>query len=449
MSWQRIFVSLRQIILLLALLGTALQAQATTPVWNDGERALLSLLSLSSLPELPADSSNRHADNPAAVTFGHQLFFDTRLSANGEVSCATCHQPAKAFTDGLALGEAIGQTARSTPSIIGIAYSSWFFWDGRSDSLWSQALGPLESAVEHGGNRMQYARVIHNDPAYRTTYESLFGVMPDLSDRKRFPSTASPVGSSKAKTDWKNMSTSDRQAINRIYANIGKAIAAYERRLLPGPSRFDRYAENILANKPPGTAGTLTMDEIAGLKLFIGKAMCITCHQGPLFTNHEFHNVGTPDPSAKKPDYIPGFIWLLMDKPEPDQGRYRGVQLVQASEFNCLGDYSDAAEHECAELTYVNNDHRMTLGAFKVPSLRNVGRTAPYMHSGAFTNLMDVLNHYNTAPGAPIGHSELVPLGLNGRELTQLEAFLHSLNSPVNASPELLQPPASRTTYRD
>ena len=137
----------------------------------------------------------------------------------------------------------------------------------------------------------------------------------------------------------------------------------------------------------------------------------------------------------------PGFIWLLMDKPKPDQGRYQGVQQVLASEFNCLGNYSDASESDCAELTYVNDDHRTTLGAFKVPTLRNIARTAPYMHSGVFPTLAEVLKHYNIAAEAPIGHSELKPLGLNARELAQLEAFLHTLNSPVNAAAELLRAP--------
>mgnify|MGYP001822072592 CR=1 FL=1 len=425
-----------------ALFVTSPHTQAEAPLWSDAEQALLAMQWIGNLPELPPAPGNRYADDPNAVKLGQQLFFDTRLSANGEVSCASCHQPEKFFADGLAQGRGIGQTTRNTPSIIGAAYSPWLFWDGRSDSLWSQALGPLEAAVEHGGNRMQYARLIHDDPAYQKAYEDLFGTLPDLSDRKRFPPTASPVGNDNAQARWQDMSAPDRDAVNRVYANIGKAIAAYERKLIPGPSRFDQYVEKLLAGEDINEESILTDDEIAGLKLFIGKGMCITCHQGPMFTNHEFHNVGTPNPAVKKPDYVPGFIWLLMDKPQPDQGRYKGVQQVQASEFNCLGKYSDASRDDCAELIYVNNDHRSTLGAFKVPTLRNIAHTAPYMHAGILRNLQDVLKHYNAPPAAPVGHNELVPLGLSSGELAQIEAFLHTLNSPVNAAPELLQPPA-------
>lgn len=442
MARQYISIILRSAALACLCLGMLGRAQAAPAEWSDSERALLSLQRLGSLPGLAPDPGNRYAEDPSAVSLGHRLFFDTRLSANGKVSCASCHQPEKAFTDGLARGKAIGETARSTPSIIGIAHSPWFFWDGRSDSLWSQALGPLESPMEHGGNRVQYAHLIYADGIYRKQYEQLFGKMPDLSNKQRFPTTASPTGDHQAQDSWQSMATDDRKAINRIYANLGKAIAAYERKLMPAPSRFDRYVDDILKNNNAATGNeTLTGDEIAGLRLFIGKAMCITCHQGPMFTNHEFHNVGTPDPKAKKPAHIPGFIWLLMEKPKPDQGRYQGVLQALASEFNCLGEYSDAGENDCAELTYVNNDHRTTLGAFKVPTLRNVARTAPYMHSGVFSSLTRVLQHYNVAPEAPIGHSELTALGLTTQELAQLEAFLHTLDSPVNAPAELLLPP--------
>ena len=409
--------------------------------WSDAELALLKMQWIGSLPELPADPGNRYADNPAAASFGHRLFFDTRFSANGKVSCAICHIPQNAFTDGRATARGIGDTSRSTPTIIGVAHSPWFFWDGRSDSQWSQALGPMENTVEHGGNRVQYARILFDDPQYRAIYENLFGSLPDLDDKKRFPPDASPVGNGKSLRQWQSMTAADRDAVNRVYANMGKAIAAYERRLMPGPSRFDRYAEALLDGRIKETEKHLSRQEVAGLKLFIGKARCVTCHQGPLFTNHGFHNVGTPDPATRKPDYLPAIIYMFMDKPEPDQGRYLGIQQALSSEFNCLGKYSDAGESECAELKYANTDHRATLGAFKVPTLRNVSRTAPYTHAGIFPTLRDVVQHYNTPPEAPVGHSELRPLGLSRQELEQIVDFLDSLDSPVNANPELLRSP--------
>src|SRR5690606_15553813 len=106
-------------------------------------------LSIKSLPPLPPDPSNRYGDDPRAAALGHQLFFDTRLSANGKVSCATCHDPGRDFQDGLPLAVGVGTNTRRTMPIAGTAYSPWMFWDGRKDSQWSQALGPLESPVEH------------------------------------------------------------------------------------------------------------------------------------------------------------------------------------------------------------------------------------------------------------------------------------------------------------
>ncbi|TNF99811.1 MAG: cytochrome-c peroxidase [Gammaproteobacteria bacterium] len=413
---------------------------ASEPGWSESERALLRLQWIGSLPKLPPDPTNKYADNSAAAKLGQKLFFDEQFSANGKVACATCHVPEKYFTDGLAKSKGVGETSRSAPSVLGIAYSPWFFWDGRSDSLWSQALGPMESVVEHGGNRSQYARIIYKDPIYKEMYEGLFGALPDLSDMKRFPENAAPVADQRSNEKWRQMSQADRKTVTRIYVNIGKAIAAYERLLMPGRSRFDQYVEAVLEGKPTGKK-FMTTDEVAGLKLFIGKAMCVTCHMGPLFTNHSFHNVGAPDAATKKPKYILPIIYLFKDKPPVDNGRYDGIRQVKESEFNCLGEYSDAESEDCAELEFANTSHIGTLGAFKVPTLRNIADTAPYMHAGQFNNLGDILKHYNTAPGAPSGHSELTPLNLNATELQQIEAFLRSLSSSPDIAEELLKNP--------
>jgi len=413
---------------------------ASNSEWSESELALLRLQWIGSLPALPPDPTNKYADNPAAIKLGHKLFFDKRFSANGEVACASCHKPGKSFTDGLARSRGIGETSRSAPGIIGIAFSPWFFWDGRSDSLWSQALGPLESAVEHGGNRSQYARIIYRDPTYRKMYEELFDVMPDLSDITRFPINAAPVSDLVADAKWLNMSDADRKSVTRIYVNMGKAIAAYERLLLPGPSRFDNYVEAVLKGNHTGRK-ILSANEIAGLKLFIGKAMCITCHQGPLFTNHGFHNVASPDPAAKKPEHMLPLFFALKDKPPADTGRLKGIQQALESEFNCINEYSDAKVEDCAELKFANKKRNEISGTFKVPTLRNITSTAPYMHAGQFANLADVLKHYNTAPTAPVGYNELKPLNLKLEQLEQIESFLHSLTSTINVDAELLQNP--------
>ncbi len=392
--------------------------------WSQAEKAVLASLSLESLPPLPPDPSNGVGDDPQAVALGHRLFFDSRFSANGQVSCATCHQPQRYFTDGLARAHAIGVTPRHTPSLIGTAYSPWFFWDGRKDSQWAQTHGPLESLVEHGGNRTQYAHLIAQH--YRQEYEALFGPLPDLGDPERFPPSAGPVADPEARAAWEAMAPEDRDAVNRVFANLGKAIAAYERRIRHGLAPFDRYVAAILAGDQAAAARILDPDQVAGLRLFMGEARCINCHNGPRFTNDNFHNIGLP--------------WVEGDP--LDQGRLAAVPQVLEDPFNCLGPYSDAPAQACQELRFMKTQGPELLGAFKTPSLRNVAETAPYMHTGQFATLSQVLQHYKQAPLAYPGHSELAPLDtISQAQLEQIEAFLHSLTGPVDAPSELLEPP--------
>lgn len=394
-----------------------------SPRWTEEEIATLRSLWIGSLPPPPPDPSNAVADDPRAVALGHKLFFDARLSGNGQVSCATCHQPERLFQDGLPLGQGLGPMPRRTMTIVGAAYSPWLFWDGRKDSLWAQALAPLEHPLEHGGTRTQYAHLIARH--YRAEYEALFGPLPDLSDQARFPASAGPVSDPAARAAWEGMKPEDREAVTRVFVNIGKAIAAYERRILPGPSRFDAYVQALLAGDAQGMERSLTPDEVAGLRLFIGKAECTHCHNGPLFTNNDFHNTGIPAPAD-----------LPLDK-----GRAVGAPQVLADEFNCLGPYSDAEPDTCADLRFLKANGEELVGAFKPPSLRNVAERAPYMHAGQFATLREVLEHYNRASPGPIGKTELLPLHLSRKELAQLEAFLRSLSGPLNAPPELLMPP--------
>ena len=164
----------------LAALAMALGSSAAVPEWSAEERSVIASLSLSELGPLPPDPSNRVADDPRAVALGRAIFSDTRFSADGTVSCASCHLPDRQFQDDLPLGRGMGTTGRRTMPIAGMAYSPFLFWDGRKDSLWSQALGPMESPVEHGGDRTQYAHLVAK--AYRAAYEELFGGLPDLAD---------------------------------------------------------------------------------------------------------------------------------------------------------------------------------------------------------------------------------------------------------------------------
>jgi len=355
--------------------------------WTDADIEILRSLWIGNLGPVPPDPSNAVADNPLAVEFGQRLFFDGRLSANGSISCSTCHQPVRRFTDGLQKGQAIGTSGRNTPSIIGSAYSPWLFWDGRRDSQWSQAIAPLEDVNEHATDRRQVIRVVAGDPTYSETYEQLFGELPD---------------------------EADEAAVNAAFSNIGKAIAAFERLLLPTPSRFDDYVAAVIAGDVAAQQNLYTDDEIVGLQLFIGKANCTQCHNGPLLTNHEFHNTGVIS--------FPGEV--------PDKGRVLGVREVQSNAFNCSGPYSDDRDRNCAELEYARTGPEL-IGAFRTPSLRNLENTAPFMHKGQIATLSAVLRHYNEAPLAMIGHNETKPLKLRDSELRQMEAFLHTLSAPI------------------
>ena len=379
------------------------------PDFAPDEVEALRSLWIGSLPELPNDPSNRFADDPAAAALGKAIFADTRFSANGEVSCASCHQAELNFTDGLPRGMGIDETRRKTMTLVGTAYSPWLFWDGRKDSQWAQALGPMEDAREHGGNRGMYAHVIAKH--YRAEYEAIFGSLPDLDDRSRFPDQAGPVENVDARANWGSMTADDRDAVTEVYVNIGKSIAGFERGLMPAPTRFDDFVEALLADQPEA-ADTLTADEIAGLRLFIGETGCMNCHNGPLFTNNSFHNTGVPP----------------VDGQQPDRGRGDGIGLVQADEFNCLSRWSDADPDDCTALRFLRDDADAMVGAFKPPTLRDVSKVGPYMHAGQLTTLAEVLRHYRNAPEAAIGHSELEPLDLTDAQLTQLEAFLRTLD---------------------
>lgn len=393
--------------------------------WTDLDLMVLQRLSLDSLPPLSPDPTNAVADDPRAAVFGHKLFFDTRLSANDAVSCATCHQPERRFTDGLPKGRGIGLSGRNTRSIVGSAYSPWLYWDGRRDSQWAQALSPLEDPAEQGGNRMQYARFISDDAEYRSLYEELFGPIPNFSDKSRFPQAAAPSDDPKINAAWMEMSDEDRHLVNQTYANIGKSIAAYERLIMPGRSRFDDYVSALLTGNEEAAQGILTDEETLGLQLFIDEARCTQCHNGPLFTNNEFHNTGVLS--------FPGEV--------PDRGRIDGLKKVLADPFNCLGEYSDDPEKRCPELTYVRSGIEL-IGAMRTPSLRNLGATAPYSHKGQNATIADLLIQYNRAPLAMIGHNEAeVKLRLSRRQLKQLEAFLNTLDAPLSTADKWLRAP--------
>ena len=381
--------------------------------WSAQERATLATMRLDRLPPPSPDLSNALADNPAAAALGRRLFAEPGLSRNGAVACASCHAAERQFEDGRALAQGLGQGVRRTMPVPGAARSPWLFWDGRKDSLWSQALGPLEDGAEHGGNRVRVVRLLQ--ARYRAEYEALFGRFPAL---EALPADASPLGTAEERQAWARLDAAQQEAVNRVFANLGKAIAAYERGLVYGEARFDRYLRALEAGDRAGQQ-LLTPQELDGLRLFIGRARCATCHNGPLLSDHQFHNTGVPP----------------RDPARPDRGRALGSVRLRADEFNCLGRYSDAPPEACQELRFMSaQDDPQMEGAFRTPSLRNVALRPPYMHAGQFASLEAVLAHYRRAPAAALGRSELAlngPQRLSDREAQAIVAFLGTLSGPI------------------
>lgn len=377
--------------------------------WTDREKAVLRSLWLGSRAPLPVDPSNRYSDNPRAAALGKKLFFEDKFSGNQKVSCATCHREDYFFTDNLPLSHGMDTTPRRSMPLIGVAYNSWFFWDGRTDSLWAQALGPIENKLEHGISRTMSAYIISK--YYRTEYEEIFGLLPEFMEDV-FPQHARPaLDDPEALKAWVLMTPEQRGDVNRVYVNMGKSIAAFVRTILPEPSPFDLYVEQILSEKQLTGRMALTDDEARGLRLFIGKAKCTNCHNGPLFTNSDFHNLGLPQKDEKK----------------PDMGRADAITQVLGSEFNCFGKYSDAKPSECVELRYIETSADKFNGAFKTPTLRNVTERPPYMHAGQFSTIREVLEFYRSKAKNPeLGHDKLTD-----EELDLLEIFLHTLSSPL------------------
>jgi cytochrome c peroxidase len=376
------------------------QAAFVRAPWNASELGVLASLRLSQLPPAPQDPSNAVESSPAAAELGK-------------------HDPKKQFQDGLALGRGVGTGSRRAMPIVGSGHSPWLFWDGRKDSLWSQALGPLEDAVEHGGNRARYAHLVQTH--YRADYEAIFRAIPDL---RSTPQDASPAGTPAEKAAWAAMDGTAQNEVSRVFADMGKAIAAYEKTLAHGESRFDRYVEGTLRGDASAQQ-ILTPQEAKGLRIFIGKGQCVTCHNGPLFTDQHFHNTAVPP----------------RDPASPDRGRAAAIAKVQKDEFNCLGPFSDANPAQCQELRFVVSDDPALEGAFKTPSLRGVALRPPYMHAGQIASIKEVIAHYVKSPAAVVGHTELAhggvghskrePIRLSEQEIDDLAAFLATLSGPI------------------
>ena len=311
----------------------------------------------------PADPSNRVADDPAAAALGEALFADPSLSPAG-VSCARCHAPERAFTDGLPVARGIAEGTRNTPTLFGAAHSRWPFWDGRADSLWAQALGPLENPDEMGSSRLFVAHRIA--AAHAAPYEAVFGPLPALAEGGRFPAAGRP-----GEPAYDALSELDRAAIDEVFANVGKAIAAFERTLRPPETAFDRYLA--------GDLEALTATERDGLSHFVENA-CVQCHFGPTLGNDAFFSIAMP---GRRPP------------PDEDQGRIAALSSLRSSRFRRTGPFSDdptASDPLAGRDTLPPS----TLGAFRTPPLRALAASAPYGHAGTFGTLREVVVHYAT-----------------------------------------------------
>ncbi len=382
------------------------------------ERETKRLLSLSLLSlKAPNDPSNRYAHDPQAQQMGELLFFDTRLSNDNSVSCASCHIPELGFTDGLPRAEAQFNAndgyppLRNTPTVVGSAWHTWQYWDGRRDSLWSQALTPIEAPTEMDGNRVAVTRLILGDNKYRQLYEKLFG--PVAINEGDLQTLASPMGSQALKRNWYQLPKVLQSKINRVFSNTGKALAAYQTTLRPPETRFDRFAEKLASGD--SYSGALSDLEYQGARLFVNekKTQCLECHNGPLLSNGDFHNIGSANVSG---DTI-------------DLGRILGVQAVLIDEFNCHGRLSDAAANECLHLNFMSqNDFVHTQGGFKTPTLRNAANTAPYFHDGRFNTLEEVINQY-VQTATVQQQTELRAFPLTKDEIEALVAFIGTLNT--------------------
>lgn len=349
------------------------------------------------------DPSNRASGDPGAIALGQRLFFDARLSASGAVACSTCHVPSRAWTDGRARAVGLAEVDRNTPSLVNAGLGRWFGWDGGADSIWSQGLRAMLDPREMGASPGHVAGVIRADPALACMHDSVFGAGPVTRD--------------------------DTQ----VMVDASKSIAAFVATLQSGRTPFDEFRD-ALARGDRAAAARYPVAAQRGAKIFAGKGNCSVCHFGPNFTNGEFHEVGVP---------------YALGAGRVDPGRHGGIKRVQADPFNLAGKFNDDASGASATKTRHVEMQHANFGQFKVPSLRNVALTAPYMHDGRLATLRDVVRHYSELDMERIhvhGEQLLRPLQLTPGESEDLVAFLESLSDPGagTAAAAPLPPPECR-----
>lgn len=338
------------------------------------------------------DPTNRLSGDPRAIDLGERLFFEPRLSPSGKVLCATCHAPFRGWQDGRARAFGLAEVDRNTQSLFDVRYQRWFGWDGAGDSLWAQSIRPILDAREMGGSLAQVAALVRGDAELSCRVEKLLGALPATDEA--------------------------------LLAAVGKALASFQETLVSGRSPFDDFRD-ALSRSDSSSMKKYPEAAQRGLRIFVGRGNCGACHFGPAFTNGEFHDTGVPF-------FVRGGV---------DPGRHGGIRKLQANAFNLLGEYNDEPGRDdrpgasAVKTRQVAEEHR-NFGEFKVPSLRNVAQTAPYMHNGSLASLSDVVRHYSEISPDRLhadGESLLKPLRLSAGEAADLVAFLESLTERSSA----------------
>jgi cytochrome c peroxidase len=292
----------------------------------------------------------------------------------------------------VAHAKGVAEGHRNTISVANARLQRWFGWDGAGDSLWAQSLRPILASDEMGGDFARLAALLRSDESLRRRYRDTFGTEPAAADEA-------------------------------VAVDAAKALAAFQETLATGRTPFDDYRD-ALARGDRVAAARYPEPARRGLAIFVGKGRCNICHIGPNFTNGEFHDVG---------------IAFFSGPGQVDAGRYNGIGRVQASRYNLLGPFNDDATASTATGTrYVAREHR-NFGEFRVPSLRNVARTAPYMHNGSLRTLRDVVKHYSEIDEDRLhadGERILRPLHLSEFEIDDVVAFLESLSDGDMSRPK-------------
>lgn len=349
-------------------------------------------------PPTARDPSNRVSGTPAGIALGEHLFDEPRLSGDGRMSCASCHQAGREWSDGLARARGTVELDRRTPSLWNIGYLHWFGWDGAGDSLWAQTIRPLLDPREMNGGPTRVAELLRGDAALACGYERAFGSKPGPDDE-------------------------------RLLVDAAKALAAFQATLVSPRTPFDEFRD-ALVDGDGDRASRYPLAAQRGLRLFIGDANCNLCHLGPRFTSGEFGDIGIP---------------FFVRPGEVDPGRLGGLQRLSVSPFNLLGKYNDdATGSSTRRVRHVKRQHS-NFGEFRVPGLRQVGRAGSYMHNGSLATLEDVVRHYSEvspdrlhSDGTPL----VRPLGLAQQQSADLVAFLRSLDAepPSRSVPASLCP---------